>query len=136
MTHSSSLWNMKLGRLMVPIEKLAVQGINVFSDQRKEQDRYAVEIMALSGQLSSREVSHLMGNSMNLQAVGSVFIFSIASSIMSNHVVVQPALTVGQESNDNREHDDSENVAVAPCGSTDDSYTFWSDTCRKRPRSP
>ncbi len=74
LTKTFFLWDMVPYRPFIPLEHLEVMGIPVLSPGAK--DRSAVEMLGLSGKLSSEELKYLSGNAMHLAAVGSVLAFA------------------------------------------------------------
>lgn len=79
LTETSALWNMKMQRLLLPLEHLSVQCVPIFDDSRLFDDRFAIERLALSRDLSDRAINQLAGNGMNLAAVGSAILFAMVS---------------------------------------------------------
>ena len=75
---SSALWSMVAERLLLPIERLSVQGIGVF-DHRLWHERYSIEQLALSQRISPSALQRLQGNGMHQAAIGSVLLFLCSS---------------------------------------------------------
>lgn len=81
LTRTSTLWDMKLNRLMLPIEHLVVMGLPIFDEGREDNDRFSVELLALDGTLSSAEIKHFAGNGMHHAAVGLVLAFLLCMAV-------------------------------------------------------
>ena len=74
---------MESGRLLVPMEKLGVMGLGVFSREPK----FGVEFLALSGGLQPHHVSKLCGNGMHMAGIGAALLFVLSAE----HIIADDA---------------------------------------------
>ena len=95
MTRTSSLWSMVHERLLLPIERLAVHGVNPFDD-RKFEDRFAIEMLALRWNLSRGQLAALIGNGMHQAAIGVVELFVLSSVVRTEDTAPSSAVSASQ----------------------------------------
>ena len=81
LTRTSTIWSMRHSRLLIPSEFLGAMGVPIFAADRHENERFNVEVLALDGSITAKEVRHLAGNAMCLSAVGSVLLLALATSL-------------------------------------------------------
>ena len=86
LTGSSSLWSTRHNRLLAPAQHLVVKGIDLY-DSRTDTERFPIELLTLSGQLSDKAILAMAGNGMCLIAVGSVTLFTLGTVSLACPVV-------------------------------------------------
>ena len=64
--------------MLAPAQHLVVQGIPLY-DERRDVERFAVELMAMQGKLNDKQIASLAGNGMSLIAVGTVLLFALGT---------------------------------------------------------
>ena len=79
LTRTSQLWSMSHKRIMIPLEHLAVQGIDVWGTSSGG-CHHATVRSALAGKLTDGQIRHLSGNSFNIAQISSVLLFAFALS--------------------------------------------------------
>ena len=79
LTHTSILWSMRKNCVLPPLGHLDVMGFPVFV-KMEGNERSGLEQLALAGGLSDIEILSLAGNGMVAAAVGSVFMFGLATT--------------------------------------------------------
>jgi len=79
LTHTSILWSMRKNCVLPPLGHLDVMGFPVFV-KMEGNERSGLEQLALAGGLSDSEILSLAGNGMVAAAVGSVFMFGLATT--------------------------------------------------------
>ena len=81
LTRTSRLWDMQAGRLFVPEEHLAIMGVPIFAEGRKDVDRFSVELLALSQQTGPDDIQLVAGNGMHMAAVGHVLVYLLSMAV-------------------------------------------------------
>ena len=79
MTHTSVLWSMREKFVLPPMGHLDIMGFPVFAHMEMV-ERSGLEKLALAGSLRDKEILSLAGNGMVAAAVGSVFMFALATT--------------------------------------------------------
>ena len=93
LTHTSALWSMRVGRLLFfPTDHLGVQGVPIYAHGRDCSMRFGVEMMALAGRLTDKQIMAVAGNGMNMVAVGVALMFLLCTSNANGVVACMPVV--------------------------------------------
>ena len=113
LTATSAIWDMKHERLFVPTEHLCIQGIPIHVAGRLDQDRFAVELIALASELNAEAINLLAGKGMNLIVVGSALLFllcTVARAPVASPRPESPISVTSDKGNDADPDDDPDDV--------------------------